>query len=168
MKGYPDSKHEDPKLLGELYQEKLLPVINSVFGVELHYYKTQEEQYTIGESAEGWEIKFDDWIGKGKNFNHLSIETGEKTKKSRNTFTNSGIFRKDNTIVYVQGNWSFVWFFEKQVLVNYYLAYDPPLITDNPPTIRKFYMEFDAADEFCFGKLKLFPEIKQLRYKVIK
>lgn len=149
---YPDNKHADPLKIGEAYQEKIARIIKERYGVTIHYYKTKREQYTIGESVEGFEIKFDSWISRS---GRMSIEVGEKTRKDLPHFTDSGILRMDNTKWYCQGDNFYCWVFSKKKLRDYYFMSKPHVIDDNPPTIRKFYIRLDVADKLAAKKIKL-------------
>ena len=98
---YPNNKHANPLQIGEAYQRKVAEAIKAQYNYQIHYYTDNHDQYNIGESSEGFEIKYDSWIGRS---GRLSIEIGEKTKIILPVFSASGIFRKDNTIWYCQGD----------------------------------------------------------------
>jgi hypothetical protein len=155
MKNYPDSKHENSLAIGEKYQDVIAKRLKALFGIEIHYYTTKEDQYKKGESIEGWEIKYDSWIGTS---NRLSIEIGEKTRRELKEFTASGIFRVDNTFVYVQGDDNTAWIFFKADLLRYFIKkYPVPIIEDKPPTIQKFYIGIEVADRLAIKKIKVKP-----------
>lgn len=148
---YSDSKHRNPLAIGEAYQEKVARVIYQRYGYKIHYYRTKEAQYSIGESVEGFEIKYDSWIGKS---NRMSIEVGEKTRAGLSKFTKSGILREDNTKWYCQGDNNTCWIFSKKKLQEYYRTQQPRIIDNNPPTIQKFYIDLNTADKLASRKIK--------------
>lgn len=149
---YPDSKHSNPLKIGEAYQDKVAEVIKKRYGYKIHYYKTKKEQYELGESVEGFEIKYDGWISKSK---RMSIEIAERTRKDLQDFTESGIFRKDNTKWYCQGDDKTLWIFSKKKLQEYYRNRCPMVIDDRPPTIKKFYISLETADKLAVRKIEL-------------
>jgi hypothetical protein len=150
MKILPDYFEQLAK--GESYQDKVARRIKQEFDYDIHFYKSKRDQYEIGESAEGIEIKYDSWISRS---GRMSIEVAEKTRADLPEFTPSGIFRQDNTRYYLQGDDNFVWCFAKIVLQEYYRINKPKTIDDNPPTIRKFYISIAQADALAWRKVKL-------------
>ena len=148
---YPDSMHEDALTVGEKYQNFIADEVKKRFGYEIHFYTSKIEQYLIGESKEGFEIKLDArCTGAGR----LSIEVGEKTKISIFGFTPSGIFRSDNTKFYVQGNYVIAWIFYKSDLQQFYHSTKPKIIDDKPPTIQKFYLPIKDANRIAKKTLR--------------
>lgn len=149
---YPNNKHANPLQIGEAYQRKVAEAIKAQYNYQIHYYTDKQDQYNIGESSEGFEIKYDSWIGRS---GRLSIEIGEKTKIILPVFSASGIFRKDNTIWYCQGDDRYCWIFIKRELQEYYYKNRPLVISNNPPTIKKFYLPERIADAMAKRKIKL-------------
>jgi len=47
----------------------------------------------------------------------LSIEIAEKTKADNAKFVPSGIYRNDNSWLYIQGNFKTFWIFSKKLLI---------------------------------------------------
>lgn len=81
-------------------------------GIKLTLTTTFEEQINIGETLEGYEIKFDD---KYRETGNLWIETEERTEVNK-SYVNSGINREDNSIFYVIGNYDLIFIFKKNKL----------------------------------------------------
>jgi len=73
---------------------------------------TSTECQRLGESANGIEIKFDDRLHETGN---LYIEIAERKDPSSN-WVASGIYRTDNTWLYVIGNYHKIFIFAKNVL----------------------------------------------------
>lgn len=149
---YPDSKHVDSFALGTNYQDKISRQIKKLYGVDLHIYPDKSRQISIGEDDEGYEIKLDQHIQHSK---RISIEVAEKSRESRANFYPSGIYRKDNTIYYLQGFDDFCWWFQKDDLRRYHKLNNPTIIADDPPTIQKFYIPLHVASELCLHSFAL-------------
>ncbi len=143
---YPDSKHKDALSVGEKYQNFIADQVNKQFGYSIHFYTSKLEQYWIGESVEGFEIKLDQ---RCTTTGRLSIEVGEKTRLGFLGFTPSGILRRDNTKFYVQGNYAVAWIFRKSDLQKLYKEEDFKIIENNPPTIQKFYLPIRRANQLA-------------------
>lgn len=75
-------------------------------------YHTLEEQYNIGENPLGMEIKLD---SRCTDKNHFWIECFERTNINY-SWTPSGIWRDDNSILYAQGNKDLIARFKKKDL----------------------------------------------------
>lgn len=149
---YPDSKHADALAVGENYQDFVASVLRDRLGIVLHFLCTRQEQYDIGETKEGYEIKLDQWC---TTTGRLSIEVGEKTRVDLPIFTPSGIMRNDNTVFYVQGNRARIWVFRKALLQHIYQVGGYPIIANRPPTIQKFYLPLARANTLAENVLMI-------------
>lgn len=109
-------------------------------GVIVRYYTSRQYQYQKGESANGIEIKLDRLC---TTTGRLSIEIGEKQPQARE-YVPSGIRRKDNSWLYVQGNGEVLYVFAKNMLQLLEATGRYPIHCE--PTIKKFYLPLvDAA-----------------------
>ena len=99
---------------GEQYQAFIQDVFDSHLGIKFTCFDTKDEQYNIGESKAGIEIKFDSRISET---NNLYIETEEKSHKNKNNYSPSGIYRSDNTWLYVIGDYKKIFLLSKMKLV---------------------------------------------------
>jgi len=110
-------------------------------------------QYEKGENLQGFEIKYDARCT-GDNgtiaTNRLSIEIAEKTKTENIEFVASGIYRNDNSWLYIQGNYKCFWIFSKKILI--LLHKSNRYKEDEMATIRKFYLPISDADKYCAKK----------------
>lgn len=79
-------------------------------GLPIGSYSSRKFQNQKGENRAGVEIKFDRQLCKT---NNLYIETDEKSHPTRSTYTRSGIYRADNTWLYVIGNYTKTFLFAK-------------------------------------------------------
>jgi len=151
---YPDAKHDKSLELGNLYEDIIGYLMFYLYGIKIHFYRTKEEQFTIGESEEGLEVKLDLWCMKSR---RLSIETGEKTSLSQREFIPSGIMRQDNTKLYAQGDFTRCWVFFKKNLVSYFNKNHPQIIKNNPKTIQKFYISISEAMRISWHSFDIHP-----------
>lgn len=103
---------------GEKYQEFVKGVFKEKLNINLNFYKTKKEQYNIGETQEGYEVKFDDMLERTGN---IYIEFCEKTNKENKEYIPSGVLRNDNTKFYVIGNYKEIYIFKKYKLLNFFV-----------------------------------------------
>jgi len=110
-------------------------------------------QYETGENLQGFEIKYDSRCT-GDNgtapTNRLSIEIAEKTKAENSRYVPSGIYRGDNTWIYIQGNYMAFWIFSVKHLRLLYETGRYP--AEKLPTIEKYYLDIKHADKYCIKK----------------
>lgn len=88
-------------------------------GIFIGSYSSRKYQNEKGESASGIEIKYD---GRIKDTGNVYIEVMEKSDASKENFTQSGIFRKDNTWLYLIGNYEEAYLFSKHQLQRVYMG----------------------------------------------
>jgi hypothetical protein len=113
-------------------------------------------QYETGENLQGFEIKYDARCTGDKGTiptNQLSIEISEKTKDSNLNYIASGIYRNDNSWLYIQGNYMMFWIFSKRILK---LLHKSGRYKEHElPTVKKFYLPITDADKYCAKKVIL-------------
>lgn len=83
------------------------------FGANFQNYSSQKFQLT-GENSFGLEMKLDT---KWPEYGNLYIEYMEKTDENNPHFVPSGILRKDNSCMWLIGNYDKAWLLSKPVLV---------------------------------------------------
>lgn len=110
-------------------------------------------QYETGENLQGFEIKYDARCTGDNNTNptgRLSIEIAEKSKCENENYVPSGIYRSDNSWLYIQGNYHGFWIFSKNILL---LLHNSKRYKENTlPTIKTFYLPIEDADKYCSKK----------------
>lgn len=146
--GYYDSKNKRSFADGMEFQDFVVSEFNK-WGFYIQLHASRLYQFNKGESVQRVEIKLDRECVK---YDHLSIEVQER-KNNMGSWVNSGIYRKDETIFYIQGNTEVLYMFLRRDLVKWHKekeggAYDEPL-----STIRRFFLEFPDADDLCIVKL---------------
>ncbi len=110
------------------------------FGYEVGLYLTQHEQYNVGESRMGLEIKFDDQLAHTGN---VYIEMAEKTRAGNREFVASGICRHDNTLLYGIGNKGEFYIFGKRTLQRVHEAFDRGLV----PALKDYAKRATATSQ---------------------
>lgn len=148
---YPDSINTNSVQDSAEFQDIVMVTLFKS-GVILQPFTSRKYQYEVGESIQGMEIKLDNWCTKS---NRLSIEIAEKTRADIEGWTPSGIYRKDNTRFYIQGNRERFWFFSKKVLRHIYetrIRMEQPFAEHQEPprgpTVKAFYLPVELANKY--------------------
>lgn len=142
---YPDCKHADPLQTGAEFLDFVMVTLQTR-GLYLQPFTSKKYQYEKGESLQGWEVKFD---GRYTDTGQLSIEVAEKTKAANTEWVKSGIYRNDNTLLYIQGNYTgFYIFIRKQLVVLHTIKDDGKwrYTRAEIPTLQKFYLPIITAN----------------------
>lgn len=124
----------DDKLKDGKKYEKFVVEYFKKEGIKITLTKTFEDQINIGESFEGYEIKFDDKYNKTGN---LWIETQERSDVKKE-YVNSGTLRDDNTIFYIIGNYDTIFVFKKDKLKQ--LSYEKKILENNMKTSKGYLL----------------------------
>ena len=95
---------------GLVYQDFVADVCLEVLGLPIVQYTSQLYQQTKGESRTGVEIKHDEKFASTGN---LYIEIGEKAEPRPGPYAPAGIYRSDNTWLYLIGNYDTIFVFAK-------------------------------------------------------
>lgn len=111
-------------------------------GISLTSYCSAKFQWMYGENRQGIEIKLDKRILETGN---VSFEVAEKSAASVPVWTDSGIMRRDNAWLYVQGNKSIVLIFGKAILQLVYAKGYVDKVWQPKPTIKTFLMTLSEA-----------------------
>jgi len=110
---------------------------------------SRKYQYSVGENLQGIEIKFDDKYNKTGN---LYIEVKEKSNPKNINYINSGIYRNDNSWIYLIGNYEEIFIFGKSHLK---LIYEKGKnIKIKKPTSIGFLLKKEDAEKYCIKKIK--------------
>lgn len=121
----------------------------SMSGIVLQNLSSRKWQFEVGENLQGFEIKMDALCTKTR---RLSIEIAEKSRNDETLqWTSSGILRKDNSWLYIQGNYDVLFIFAKNWLQRYYKEAKPEVL-EKLGTIKTFYLPFDLAYK-CAAKV---------------
>jgi hypothetical protein len=97
---------------GLQFQDFVTDVLFNELFIPLSTYQSRKYQLK-GENKQGFEIKFDD---RYKETGNIYIEVSEKSNANNPNYIDSGIFRQDNTWLYIIGNYEVLFIFGKKIL----------------------------------------------------
>lgn len=130
------------------FQDFISIALLKELGISLTMFGSQKYQLSRGENIQGIEIKFDDIFKKSGN---LYIETHEKSKPENTNFIRSGIFRTDNTWLYLIGNYEEVFIFSKKMLI--LLESSNRFFKVKTTTSKGFLIKKDDAEKYAARKI---------------
>ena len=141
---YPDSKDPKSYQSGLEFQDFVVDLLREQLGIVITNYQSQRFQFGVGENKQGIEIKLDrDILGT----NNVSIEIAEKARAANLNYVPSGIYRNDNSWLYVQGNWDIVFIFTKNILR--LLHKSNRYKVDALPTLKRFLLSINEAKKYA-------------------
>lgn len=143
---YPDAPQETTYEEAMEYQDFVSDILLKNLGIVVSNYSSRKYQFNIGESRQGIEIKLDKRISP---IGNVSIEVYEKTKVNNLLWVKSGILREDNSWLYIQGNYEYIFIFSKKYLRKLYEKKYKNKVWEPIPTIRTFLIPFDEAKKIC-------------------
>ena len=152
LQRYPNAPRPDTIEAGDSFEDYVTDRL-AESGITLRTYKSAKMQLGVGENRAGFEIKLDEGH---QRYSHLSIEIAERRQAS-GIWVPSGIFRNDNSWLYIQGNRALFWVLFKPTLIERARrAGITPLfataetirapIFEAHGTVRKFYLPPEEAD----------------------
>ena len=137
--------YEDRLAEGQKFEEYIKKVFFERFAINLDF-TGKDNQNLIGETLQGIEVKFDNRFKETRN---IYIEVAEKTNPANDEYIKSGIYREDNTWLYVIGDYDTLYMFSKKHL---------KLLKDKcqsviTPTSMGFLVPQFMSDETCILKI---------------
>ena len=117
-------------------------------GIVVIGYASRHFQQTKGENMLGAEIKRD---GKFRETGNVYIETHEKSHPDNPYYVPSGIFREDNSWLYVIGDEKTIFIFSTKYLQMLSGRYEVITI----PTSRGILLPLEDAEKYCIRKIEL-------------
>ena len=142
---------------GLTYQDFVVDQLYNI-GIVVVPYMSTEYQKRKGESRNGIEIKFDDLI---KTKGNVYIETQEKSKPINKDYFPSGIYRNDNTWLYVIGDYEQILIFGKRTLQILFEGNKYPEIENGRKTSKGFLLPLVFAKERVAIKyIEIQPELQ--------
>jgi hypothetical protein len=150
---FENSGHKDSFEIGNEFQD-FVCIELAKEGIILQNINSKKFQYEKGENLQGFEIKYDS-RSTGCNTdkpptNRISIEIAEKTDANNESFVDSGIYRGDNSWLYIIGNYMNFWIFGIEHLRAMHRT--GKYQEREMPTIRSFYIPLEDADKYCIKK----------------
>jgi len=148
-----NSGHTDSFEVGNEFQDFVCMELAKE-NIILQNINSKKFQFNVGENLQGFEIKYDARCTGDNNTtatNQLSIEITEKSKAENIDYVKSGIYRNDNSWLYIQGNYMMFWIFSKNILQKLHKSnrYKEHVL----PTIKKFYLPILDANKYCAKKV---------------
>ena len=140
---YPDAKRPTVFAEGIEYQDFVCHQL-ARHHIILQNLASKKYQFSVGENLQGFEIKLD---MRCTETGRMSIEIGEKMRANHNAWIPSGIYRNDNSWLYIQGNFDIIAIFAKNWLRRYFEQRNPPPQVNERQTIRTFYLDMDFVRE---------------------
>lgn len=141
---YPDSKDKNSFQSGLEFQDFVCNELAKE-GIILQNLASRRYQFEVGENLQGFEIKLDRlFLSTGR----LSIEIAEKSRADMPNWTPSGIYRDDNTWLYIHGNYQRLYIFPKNLLRKLHNTrrYQED---EAHGTVRKFYLPIKDAAKYA-------------------
>jgi len=132
------------------YQDFVCNILIDELGISITSYSSIKYQNISGENRQGIEIKFDDKYNETGN---IYIETSEKTNANNLNFVKSGIYRNDNTWLYLIGNYDEIFIFSKKYLK--FLNNTNKYRYVEIPTSKGFLLPKKDAEKYCIYKIDI-------------
>jgi hypothetical protein len=154
-----NSIHKDALNVGQEFQDFIVEHFAKELGISISIFQSKKYQYNVGESLQGVEIKYDARSTGDCTYyecnatGNVAIEIAEKTKASNKDFCASGIYRRDNTWLYVVGNYDCAWVFAKSTLILLHNSKTKIYKINEMKTLRSMLLPIADADKFCAKKL---------------
>src|SRR4029434_608585 len=127
---------------GLLYQDFIVDLMLQILRFPVTVYSSRLYQTTVGEGPAGVEIKHDEKYGQTGN---LWIEVAEKAVPRDGDYAPSGIFRDDNSWLYIIGDYDTVFVFAKVLLQAFARTGRYPIIENNTRTSKGFLLPDQVA-----------------------
>lgn len=143
---YPDGDRNTLYMDGVEFQDFVASIFCRELGLAITQYSSRKYQMLKGESHQGIEIKYDRRMTETGN---ISFEIAEKSRADVDVWTPSGIYRSDNTWLYVQGNYNMIYVFGKVILQLLYEKSYKDKARDVKPTLRAFLVPVEKAREIA-------------------
>jgi len=141
---------------GLLFQDFIVDLMLQVLRFPVTIYSSRLYQQTVGEGPAGVEIKHDENYARTGN---LWIEVAEKACPRPGDYARSGVFRDDNSWLYIIGDYDTVFVFAKVALQSLARS-DRFRILENRTKTSKGYLLPDAVARRCAARV-LAPKAKQ-------
>jgi hypothetical protein len=130
----------------KLYQDFVVDAAWNLLGLAIVQYSSELYQRTVGESRTGVEIKHDEQFTKTGN---LWIELAEKARPRDGPYVPSGIYRQDNTWLYVIGDYDTMFFFAKTLLRALHQSARWQVIENKTRTSEGFLLKSSDAEKYA-------------------
>jgi hypothetical protein len=126
------------------YQDYVVVQLHKYTGLTIPVFSSYKYQLNVGESLCGFEIKHDENL---KYTGNLFIETQER-RSINNPYVSSGIYRDDNSWIYIIGDYKKIFIFAKNHLRFLHEKRKYRLIENKYKTARGFLLPSKYAEDF--------------------
>ena len=140
---YPDAKRTTVFSEGIEFQDFVCEQLAKE-NIILQNLSSKKYQFKIGENLQGFEIKLDNLCTET---GRLSIEVAEKFKAENFDWIKSGIYRNDNSWLYIHGNYKIIFIFAKNLLQGLHKSRKYEYA--ETPTVKKFYLPILDAKKYA-------------------
>lgn len=153
-----NSVHRDSFQIGMEFQDFVAEKLIKELGIPITLYGSKKNQFSMGENIQGVEIKYDARsTGDCTYYNNaatntIAIEIAEKTKRENFKWVDSGIYRNDNSWLYIVGNYMQFWIFGKSTLRIMHQSGNFKVAT-TLPTVMNMLISIEDADTYCLKKI---------------
>lgn len=153
-----NSKHSNSLEIGHEFQDFVIEKLIHELGISVSIFQSKKYQYAKGESLQGVEIKYDSRSTGDCTYkpcqatNNVAIEVAEKTNKDKQYWVESGIYRLDNSWLYIVGNYHQIWVFGKNHLILMHKQNKYKELA-TLPTIKNMILPITDADKYCLKKI---------------
>ena len=120
-------------------------------GLPIFNYSSKKYQIKYGENKLGVEIKHNEMFDSTGN---LWIETKEKSNPDNPYYVDAGIYRNDNSWLYITGTRKVIYVFSKKFLRQLLECKKYTLIENNRKSSWGYLMPRSDADMYCIRKLE--------------
>lgn len=154
-----NSIHKDPLNIGQEFQDFIVEKASQELGITISVFQSKKYQYAKGESLQGVEIKYDARSTGDSTYyeciatNNVAIEIAEKTSANNRDYIPSGIYRQDNSWLYIVGNYDCAWIFAKTILILLHKSRMAQYRVNELPTLVSMLLPIAHADKYCAKKL---------------
>lgn len=145
--GQPYEQYRQTKMeSAALYQDFVVDVCFNTLGLAIVMYTSRAYQLTVGESRTGVEIKHDEMYARTGN---LWIECAEKARPRAGDYVPAGIFRGDNSWLYVIGDYDTIYLFSKVLLQGLSASGKWPIQENKTKTSKGFLLKQKDAEKYA-------------------
>jgi hypothetical protein len=148
---------------GLVYQDFVVDLLLQTIGLAVVTYSSKFYQRSVGESRTGVEIKHDEIYARS---GRLWIELAEKAEPRPGPYVPSGIYRDDNTWLYVIGNYDIVFIFGKAPLRALFETGRYPRVENQLKTSEGFFLPDAMAKKLALYILT--PKAEQKVAKAVR
>ena len=144
---YYKNKLEEAKEYQDIVTEELYK-----HGIVLIGYSSKKYQYKRGENILGAEIKYQ---AQYKDYKTLAIETEEKSHPNNPNYVSSGIYRNDNSWLFVTGDRKTLYIFSTKFLRMLDSSGKYKRYENKTKTSKGFILPVEDAEKYCIRKVDL-------------